>query len=55
VHLGDLICVDWNSGQEQLTFVREDHNISMAVHRPDLPIVASSTRESHNKFLKVSA
>ena len=33
VHLGDLICIDYNKKQECLTFTREGENLSMPVRR----------------------
>ena len=50
VHLGDLICVDWNRDQQCLTFVREQVNITIGAHRSDPAIMARD-----NKCLKASA
>jgi ATP-dependent Clp protease ATP-binding subunit ClpA len=40
VHLGDLICIDFNKKQECLTFTREGENLSMPVRRiePVVPV-----------------
>jgi len=35
VQLGDLVCIDWNSEQNRLTFVREGENLAMPVRRPE--------------------
>src|SRR3989454_1533854 len=35
VHLGDLVCIDWNKEQDQLTFVREGENLAMPARRPE--------------------
>src|ERR1700682_3241959 len=33
VHLGDLVCIDWDREHSQLTFVREGENVVMPVRR----------------------
>jgi ATP-dependent Clp protease ATP-binding subunit ClpB len=33
VHLGDLVCIDWDKSQDRLTFVREGENLAMPVRR----------------------
>ncbi len=33
VHLGDLVCIDWDKGQNRLTFIREGENLAMPVRR----------------------
>jgi ATP-dependent Clp protease ATP-binding subunit ClpA len=40
VHLGDLICIDFNKKQECLTFTREGENLSMPVRKiePVVPV-----------------
>ena len=40
VHLGDLICIDWNKKESCLTFTREGENLAMPVRRPE-PVNAS--------------
>jgi ATP-dependent Clp protease ATP-binding subunit ClpB len=35
VHLGDLVCIDWNKEQDQLTFVREGENLALPARRPE--------------------
>ncbi|HKW62363.1 MAG TPA: AAA family ATPase [Candidatus Acidoferrum sp.] len=37
VHLGDLICIDWNKEQNGLTFVREGENLAIPVSRKPEP------------------
>ena len=39
VHLGDLVCIDWNKDQDRLTFVREGENLAIPVRKPD-PVIA---------------
>src|ERR1700682_5354555 len=42
VLLGDLVCIDWNTEQNRLTFVREGENLAMPARRPELaPVVRS--------------
>src|SRR5215471_3363595 len=33
VHLGDLVCIDWDSTQDRLTFIREGENLAMPARR----------------------
>jgi ATP-dependent Clp protease ATP-binding subunit ClpA len=40
VQLGDLVCIDWNSEQNRLTFVREGENLAMPARRPEPAAVA---------------
>src|ERR1700687_5908949 len=39
IHLGDLVCIDWDRDQDQLTFVREGENLAMPARRlePGVP------------------
>jgi ATP-dependent Clp protease ATP-binding subunit ClpA len=47
VHLGDLVCIDWNKEQDRLTFVREGENLAMPARRPEPVIpVRSATAKS---------
>ena len=38
VHLGDLVCIDWNKEQDCLTFVREGENLAIPARKPD-PVI----------------
>src|ERR1700704_1193328 len=46
VHLGDLVCIDWNKEQDQLTFVREGENLAMPARRPEavLPVRVATAK-----------
>src|SRR5712692_2453070 len=46
VHLGDLICIDWDKSHEGLTFVREGENLAMPARRPEaiLPVRAATAK-----------
>jgi ATP-dependent Clp protease ATP-binding subunit ClpB len=35
VHLGDLVCIDWNKERDRLTFVREGENLAVPPRRPE--------------------
>ena len=35
VHMGDLICIDWNKGQDGLSFTREGENLAMPAKRSE--------------------
>jgi ATP-dependent Clp protease ATP-binding subunit ClpB len=39
VHLGDLVCIDWDKSQDRLTFVREGENLAIPARRLE-PAVA---------------
>jgi ATP-dependent Clp protease ATP-binding subunit ClpB len=39
VHLGDLVCIDWDKNQDRLTFIREGENLAMPARRLE-PVVA---------------
>jgi len=39
VHIGDLVCIDWNKEHDGLTFVREGENLAMPVRRAE-PVAA---------------
>ena len=42
VHLGDLVCIDWDKSTDRLTFIREGENLAMPARRPE-PVVAQRT------------
>jgi ATP-dependent Clp protease ATP-binding subunit ClpB len=46
VHLGDLVCIDWNKEQDRLTFVREGEDLAVPPRRtePTMPPRASQAR-----------
>ncbi|MGB2589157.1 MAG: AAA family ATPase, partial [Candidatus Acidiferrum sp.] len=39
VHLGDLVCIDWNRTNDGLSFIREGENLAMPARRAE-PVVA---------------
>jgi ATP-dependent Clp protease ATP-binding subunit ClpB len=46
VHLGDLVCIDWNKEQDRLTFVREGENLALPARRIEtaLPVRAATAK-----------
>jgi ATP-dependent Clp protease ATP-binding subunit ClpB len=46
VHLGDLVCIDWNKEQDRLTFVREGENLAIPARKPEpvIPTRASAAK-----------
>jgi ATP-dependent Clp protease ATP-binding subunit ClpB len=44
VHSGDLVCIDWNSKEDKLSFVREGENVAMPVRRVEPPPVPRPTQ-----------
>jgi ATP-dependent Clp protease ATP-binding subunit ClpB len=49
VHLGDLVCIDWNKEHDRLTFVREGENLAMPVRRPEPAVTARPTQARSGK------
>jgi ATP-dependent Clp protease ATP-binding subunit ClpB len=47
VHLGDLVCIDWDNTQDRLTFIREGENLAMPVRRLE-PAVAARPKEARS-------
>ena len=48
VHLGDLVCIDWDKSQDRLTFIREGENLAMPVRRLEPAIVAPRPAQAKN-------
>ena len=44
VHLGDLVCIDWNQEQNSLTFVREGENLAMPVRRQEPAVIVRAAQ-----------
>jgi ATP-dependent Clp protease ATP-binding subunit ClpA len=42
VHLGDLVCIDWNKEQDRLTFVREGENLAIPTRKAE-PVIPART------------
>jgi ATP-dependent Clp protease ATP-binding subunit ClpB len=42
VHLGDLVCIDWNKEQDRLTFVREGENLAIPARKVE-PVIPTRT------------
>ncbi|HEV1993750.1 MAG TPA: AAA family ATPase [Candidatus Acidoferrum sp.] len=42
VHLGDLVCIDWNKEQDRLTFVREGENLAIPTRKTE-PVISART------------
>src|SRR5271154_2077211 len=47
VHLGDLVCIDWNAEQDRLTFVREGENLAVPARKPE-PLLTSRATQARN-------
>src|SRR5437899_8884627 len=49
VHLGDLICIDWNNKErDRLSFVREGENLAIPVRKPE-PVAARAVAARSGK------
>jgi ATP-dependent Clp protease ATP-binding subunit ClpA len=42
VHLGDLVCIDWNKDQDRLSFIREGENLAIPARKPE-PVIPART------------
>jgi ATP-dependent Clp protease ATP-binding subunit ClpB len=49
VHLGDLICIDWNKEQDRLTFIREGENLAIPTRKVEPVIPARATPAKSGK------
>ena len=47
VQLADLVCIDWNSEQNRLTFVREGENLAMPARRAE-PVAVTRSAPARN-------
>jgi ATP-dependent Clp protease ATP-binding subunit ClpB len=48
VHLGDLVCIDWDKNQDRLTFVREGENLAIPVRRLEPAIAPPRPAQARN-------
>jgi ATP-dependent Clp protease ATP-binding subunit ClpA len=50
VHLGDLICIDWNKEQGCLSFVREGENLAVSARKQEsvIPARAATARSGES-------
>src|ERR1700716_2985710 len=47
VHLGDLVCIDWDKSQDRLTFIREGENLAMPARRLE-PAAPARLAKAHS-------
>src|SRR5437588_3308325 len=47
VHLGDLVCIDWNKEQDCLTFVREGESLAIPARKAE-PVIPARTAPAKN-------
>jgi len=47
IHLGDLICIDWNKEQDSLIFVREGENLALPARKPE-PVVSARANSARS-------
>jgi ATP-dependent Clp protease ATP-binding subunit ClpA len=52
VHLGDLVCIDWNKEQDGLSFIREGENLAMPVRRVEPPAPVRATQSRSGKTVE---
>jgi len=44
VHLGDMICIDWDCSEDHLHFIREGENVAIPVRKPEPAPVSKTTQ-----------
>jgi len=54
VHLGDLVCIDWNKKEDRLTFTREGENLAVPARKPE-PIATTKTAQARGKSVEAPA
>jgi ATP-dependent Clp protease ATP-binding subunit ClpB len=47
IHLGDLVCIDWDREQDRLTFIREGENLAMPARRLE-PAAPARLAKAHS-------
>ncbi|HYL65204.1 MAG TPA: AAA family ATPase, partial [Candidatus Methylomirabilis sp.] len=52
VHLGDLICIDWNKENDGLSFTREGENLALPSRRPEPAPQARSAQAKSGKTVE---
>jgi len=52
VHLGDLVCIDWNTEQDRLTFVREGENLAVPARKAEPLLAARATQGRNGKSVE---
>jgi len=54
VHLGDLVCIDWNKREDRLTFTREGENLALPARKPE-PVATTRTAQARGKSVEAPA
>jgi ATP-dependent Clp protease ATP-binding subunit ClpA len=54
VHLGDLVCIDWDRDQDRLSFVREGENLAMPARRLEPAAPARLTKAQSGKSVEAT-
>jgi ATP-dependent Clp protease ATP-binding subunit ClpB len=52
VHLGDLVCIDWDKNQDRLTFIREGENLAMPARRLEPAVAPKPTQARSGKTVE---
>jgi len=52
VHLGDLVCIDWDKTQDRLTFIREGENLAMPARRLEPAVAPKPVQARSGKSLE---
>jgi ATP-dependent Clp protease ATP-binding subunit ClpB len=47
IHLGDLVCIDWDREQDRLTFIREGENLAIPARRLE-PVTPPRVAKAHS-------
>jgi ATP-dependent Clp protease ATP-binding subunit ClpB len=52
VHLGDLVCIDWDKTQDRLTFIREGENLALPARRLEPAVAPKPVQARSGKSLE---
>jgi ATP-dependent Clp protease ATP-binding subunit ClpB len=55
VHLGDLVCIDWDKTQDRLTFIREGENLALPARRLEPAVAPKPVQARSGKSLEAPA
>jgi hypothetical protein len=55
VHLGDLICIDWDKRNDQLHFVRENENVILPPRKSEPPANTRAAQARSGKSMEAPA
>ncbi len=55
IHLGDLVCIDWDRDRDNLNFIREGENLAMPARRLEPPLPPRLAKAHNGKSVEAPA